>query len=335
MTDASLTPEEQAALHAELETAGRGVKPEPVDLVAGDRAFREQVPAFERSFELFKLALQDTIAKTLKTPCQVSPQPLEVVGPKMIEQTLAAHTGVAEIVDQSNALQGYCAFNDDFCAAVVEQVFGGVPLGQKVQGDAAGEEADDAEPIEDAPEGESAEVKEAIKQPLTELERETFEMFFGKVLVLIQEHVLAGANVRLKHRYVPFGLPTEVPSDLDSVLLCRFDFEIAGSQYTLDLVLFVGLMKLGLQGESKSGTGKRPEWMVKHLARADIEVTGSLGHIELSLADLLGLRAGDVLRLDRGRHDTVPVLIEGIHKFNAKPVQQHGVFGVEIQTELS
>ena len=333
MTDATLTPEEQAALHEELEAAGRSVKPEPVDLVAGDRAFREQVPVFERSFELFKLALQDTIGKTLKTPCKVAPKPLEVVGPKTIEQALALHTGVAEIVDQSNALQGFCAFNDEFCAAVVEQVFGGVPLGQKVQAEDEGE--GEEAPAEDAGEGESSEAMPAVKQPLTELERETFEMFFDKILVLIQEHVLSGANVRLKHRYVPFGLPTEVPAGLDSALLCRFDLEIAGAQYTLELVLFVELMKLGLQGDSKSGSGKRPEWMVKHLARADVEVTGSLGHIGLSLADLLGLRAGDVLRLDRGRHDTVPVLIEGIHKFNAKPVQQHGVFGVEIETELS
>ncbi len=332
MTDATLTPEEQAALHEELDNASKGTKPEPVDLVAGDRSFREKVPSFESPFRLFTLGLEETIGKSLRAATVVHPKPLELVGPKTIEQALAAHTGVAEIVDSAGELQGFCGFNDAFCRAVVEQVFGGLPMAQKSDDDEYQEES----PEEGTGEEEGAEAKEAVAaSPLTELERKTFADFFDKVLSLVQSKVLPGANVQLGYRYVQVGLTAEVPASMDSALLCRFDLEVAGEQYSLDLVLFVELMKLGLQGEATAGTQKRPEWMVKHLARADVEVIGSLGHIDLSLADLLGLRAGDVLRLDRGRHDTIPVLIEGIHKFNAKPVQQHGVFGVEIETELS
>ena len=78
-----------------------------------------------------------------------------------------------------------------------------------------------------------------------------------------------------------------------------------------------------------------PSVLAEVLCGASVELHADLASTELSVAELLALRPGDILRLDQTQTDPVAVRVEGVTKFLGQPMQRGGVFGVEVTTEVS
>jgi flagellar motor switch protein FliM len=68
--------------------------------------------------------------------------------------------------------------------------------------------------------------------------------------------------------------------------------------------------------------------------RALVEVTSELGSIDVSVGELLALKPGDVLRLDRSQSDPLLVFVEAVPKFLARPLHRKGCFALQIETEI-
>ena len=59
--------------------------------------------------------------------------------------------------------------------------------------------------------------------------------------------------------------------------------------------------------------------IIQKLGSADTKMNAVLGHVEISIRELLELRIGDVLRLDTFVTDPVVINVEGIPKFKGRP----------------
>jgi len=112
-----------------------------------------------------------------------------------------------------------------------------------------------------------------------------------------------------------------------------FDFELGVEVDGQTMNLLPALLEQ-ISGPTTTSQGEPPEWLAQHLGRAPVEVGAVLGSATLYVGELLKLKKGDVLRLDRAQSEPLPVLVEGIPKYRGRPVQRNGSFGVEIESEF-
>lgn len=82
-------------------------------------------------------------------------------------------------------------------------------------------------------------------------------------------------------------------------------------------------------GSARSGA-LNVEAMSQNLAPAWVGISAILGRAELTLARLLALAPGDVLRLDTDPAEPVAVCVEGTHKMTGYPTVQHGNVAVQV-----
>ncbi len=69
----------------------------------------------------------------------------------------------------------------------------------------------------------------------------------------------------------------------------------------------------------KKNTGKHAGVLAKRLERTSIELTVKLGSTMLSVNDLLNMKVGDVVTLNREQHEDVEVMVDNRTKFRGKP----------------
>lgn len=72
--------------------------------------------------------------------------------------------------------------------------------------------------------------------------------------------------------------------------------------------------------------------MAAAAVRIPVTVVAELGRVTLRLSQVLGLRAGDTVRLPSAANDPVLVRVEGVPKFDAVPVISRGQVAVKIQS---
>jgi len=76
------------------------------------------------------------------------------------------------------------------------------------------------------------------------------------------------------------------------------------------------------------------ERMRQNLDPIEVEVEATLGNAEMTVARLLNLRIGDIVRLDADPEEPVPVLVEGLPKFQGFPMVHRGNVAVRIAGRL-
>jgi len=84
-----------------------------------------------------------------------------------------------------------------------------------------------------------------------------------------------------------------------------------------------------------ASTGKKSEEedrgrIVRHMDRVKVPVALELGHTILSVADVMQLRLGDVIRMDEHVDSHIGVRVGNMVKYLAKPGTANGNFAAEI-----
>jgi len=92
--------------------------------------------------------------------------------------------------------------------------------------------------------------------------------------------------------------------------------------------LSVQLFKSSLRGQTHRNEKERIQ---KHLSLTPVEVRTVLGHSHITVAELLSLEVGDVLRLDSTIEDDIKVLVEDKIKFYGRP----GVVGDRLAVRIT
>ena len=308
MTDSVFTREEMDALREELHSPAQNA-PEDVDLAGSDRGFRGKARALERRLTLFAKSSKPVLAAALRCNCETTLDSTDVVGPQVAQEVLSSLVLTAELRGSDEGLMGYLGFDADLCFLLVERAFGG--SGSPGQSDT-----------------------HAARQELTSVEQQILWNLVCSVTETLQKS-LATSDAKIQLRCSTSALDPEFPKDIENVLLVRLDTRAEQDSSTLTVLLLPNLVEESNLLAAKSPLDGVSEQLVigQHLQRASIELSSILGYAEMSVADLLALRAGDIIRLDRSQADAIPILLEGSVKFLGQPVERHGVYGVEIRKE--
>jgi flagellar motor switch/type III secretory pathway protein FliN len=115
------------------------------------------------------------------------------------------------------------------------------------------------------------------------------------------------------------------------------DCRIEEVPYPWLIRLFMGssaLQKLSAASGASNETDNGHE-MATAVLRVPVTVVAELGRVTLKLSQVLGLRAGDTLRLPSAANDPVVVRVEGVPKFDAVPVISRGQVAVKIHSRHS
>jgi flagellar motor switch protein FliM len=81
----------------------------------------------------------------------------------------------------------------------------------------------------------------------------------------------------------------------------------------------------------KKNTGKYAAVLAKRLEKTQVTCAVRLGSAQISVADLLALKVGDVLALDRAQHEEVEILVGNNVKFRGKP----GIRGKKLAVHIN
>jgi len=301
MSDSVLTAEEIDALRQEMPKSSR--QPEEIDLARSDRQLRRRLAGVERRLDLLARSIKATLSQFLRTPCAGAPPPVEVIGPQAGQASLQSSALTFRLQDAGGAPLGFAGLDAPLCFRVVEAAFG-------------------------APVVPNSAVPE--RKDLTAVERDTLTPLYESLAGQISEHL---ATPQLAVSVQLTTLPPELPKECETLVRWHLDADGAGGLGGVTLLLLASWVERSSGSSSPAPTSGHQQ-IAAALRIAAVELSATLGSAELPLAELLALRIGDVLRLDRNQNESVPVLVEGITKFLAQPVQQGGVYGVKIERSL-
>jgi len=301
VSSALLTEEEIAALRQE--TRGGPKTAEDVNLNSAERSLRRLMPQLETRLGNFIEQQELSLGCTLRRQWRAASVQMEVTGPGTARDALRDCVMVASL-RTPHGLVGYLGIRLDFAWQLVETFFGAV--------------------------GSNTDTQAGWLPPrrrLSEIERRTLSPHFEQIAKMMAEGL--GCTSQLEPEDTS-GFGPSFPREVEALV----SWTVSEAERTP--AFFAALLPnidecLGVAAKVPVASARG--WIANHLNGASVEVSAVLGVAEMSLERLLSLSPGDIVRLDRSQYDLVPVLIEGISKFLAKPMPRHGAVGVEIQAE--
>ena len=303
-----LSHEELAALREGMQ-AGSLSAVEDVELTGVDRILRKHAPTLDRRLQTFADAAQGVLGRALRSGCRLVNRPFELVGPRAASETFPQFLVCAGVQNQTGTRLGVLGLNATLTFAVLERAFG-APL---VKADA-----------------ESGWL--AGRESLTEIERRTIAPWIDELMKAIAVAVAQGSTAPMKLVSVVDQSARELPQDVETMVLWRAGVDYGVDRGELALLLFPVATEV-LAGKVAANRPVRPEWLGQHIERMDVAVSAELGSVNLSVAELVALRPGDVLKLDHRQSDLVPVRVGGCVRFVGRPSQRNGAYAIEIEME--
>jgi flagellar motor switch protein FliM len=296
----TLSPEEVDALLPGAKrppSAAREAPLEPGDGVrAYDLATPERgapLPALELINERFVRHLRTGLARFVQRPVEVSALPVQV----MRFDAFLAQGGAAPGMHlvRVRPLQGMGLVLCDAALAqgVVDVLFGGTG----------------AAPAE-APAREVSATEQRIVQRLVE----TFGTEYARSWAPVYPLAMSYARAESDPRFAQIALPAE------SVVACRFDVTLGPVSGRLHLAVPLGsfepirdILQSSAQGDA---TGSDPHWvdlLMQQLKSASVELVAELAHGQATVGELLALKKGDFIELDR--QPTLVAKVDGVPVF--------------------
>lgn len=284
---------------------------EPIDLASGDHALRKVIPIIERRLDLLTTSIDSAIAQALRETFISRSETPDVVGPRTAISTLRELSIVCEIHSSEMGLIGFVGLEPVLSFLLIERAFGSG--------------------INDGPNAlQNWSTPERTR--LTDVERNTILPTINSLVSSLGGQIFENEGGELKLVPVPAGLSPELPAQVESTILWKMGYDIAGQSSGMAFLLLPNLIETILR-KDRADLSVLPFWMAAHLGQTNVQVRAVLGGIKLAVDDLMALEPGDIIRLDAGQEDLVPIQVEGKTKLMGRPIQRNGAFGVEVKAE--
>jgi flagellar motor switch protein FliM len=208
-------------------------------------------------------------------------------------------------------------FDADAILALLDGLFGG-------SSEDAEEEEQAASPAEEAE-------RPSLGEALTLAQRALLRRLCKDIALQIQAPAEAFCKVKLSvSDLVPLkrGELAELPKDLLAID-CRI--EEVPNPWVIRVCMGADALT-ALSARDVVPASKTGPTMAAAVLRIPVTVVAELGRVTLKLSQVLGLRAGDTLRLPSAANDPVLVRVEGVPKFDAVPVISRGQVAVKIHS---
>lgn len=212
--------------------------------------------------------------------------------------------------------------------------FDGAAILALVQGLFGGASVD--EDTGDAEQAEPPDTQQALGEALTLAQRAMLKRLCGDIAARLSRLIEAQTGQKLSVTELSSLKRGEFPELAADAL--AIDCRVEGVPLPWAVRLFMGadaLQKLTAQQDSATKDEQAGPTMAAAAVRIPVTVVAELGRVTLRLSQVLGLRAGDTLRLPSAANDPVLVRVEGVPKFDAIPVISRGQVAVKIQSRHS
>lgn len=308
-----LTREELAAVVAETSGLAQEVVAERVDLAGGDRLLRALLPALDPFVRRLGERLRALLTPIVKADVRVQVPPAEIVSPSSWP-CQGGYIALASLRVGDMPFGGLLIIDPAITGLLVSRAFGS------------------RRPTEEPP-----------QRALTAVERRVLAPFVESIV-----NEIGGAFKDVAPLSFALG---RIEADERALNLDRWGG--AGLLITMPVLMpeVSGSMSLGLSTAAleplRAHLGRRagddgPGAVARESAArigravrdASVEMTVVIGQARVTLAQLVALRAGDVVHLDRAVGDPIPVHVEGIPKFHGRPVLSRGSLSVELSGRM-
>ena len=306
MTEPILTQDEVAAIRDEL--ADARTEPTQVSFSTADRKLRQLLPTLSDRLQSFAETAAEALSQRMRSP----PQPVaggesEISGPEAARPVLERPGVCALLSAESGAIVGVVVLPNELAWLMVDVAFGAPGSASKTDG------------------------WRPERTRLSALERDVALPFLEKLARDCAAAMALPASVRVTTDHETADLSPALAA-CEALLLWRVQLL---PSMTCAVILLPAVSELIDKRPVLASAAQVQGQLTSALGRVEVQITANLGHSSMTIAELLALRPGDIVRLDRGQADTVPVLVEGAVKFLAKPIPRNGTFGVVIQAEAT
>jgi len=269
------------------------------DITCQKRIVRDRMPGMDIINEKFARRVKGDLASTLNRSVDILPPSIDVVRFGEFLNTLQVPTNLN--IFSIEPLNGYglLILEASLVFNMVNCFFGGVGgLHTKVEGR-------DFTQIE----------QRIINNVVAGLLRD-YEASWRPVHPLNIKYVRSEIN--------PRSAAVTAPSE--TMIVHQFDVELDGA--TAKMYLCLPYSALEPVSEKlynsyvETGSDGSERWrmnMAERLTEGKVDVTVELGSVTLNMEEILGLRVGDVIQIDRGADEPLDIKFEGVSKFYGSP----------------
>jgi flagellar motor switch protein FliM len=303
----------------EIDTMGQGTKEPyavvPYDLVNRNKVFQSRLPGLEMAAERFARLFRLTLATLLREGVQISVLSVESTKFGEFLKTHAVPTSLN--IFRVDPLRGSALFimESKVVFTFVHILFGGTgDPSYRVEG-----------------------------REFTAIENRIIRKVVLGALGDIEKALKDILNVKVTYQrseYNPQFAQIVTPADV--VIVIHYEVEMECATGSMFLCIPYAVLEPVREKLQASFQGDHleidREWTKRFrggLMTSRIELVAELGKAEISMKDVLGLKKGDVVLLDRFRTDNLDILVEGILKFHGYPGVFRGNNAVQISDTLS
>jgi len=315
VSDGSVASEEDGGVAAGSDGPSAA---QAIDITNQERSVRGRLPGLDVVLGRFVRDLRDALATFFGQVPAVTIEGVEIMKFASFSERLAQPVGLLVFRLSPLRGQGLLVIRPPFLSAVLQIVFGGMP-GRKLTAVSREFSAIEQRVMERVGRRILEELRAAWK-PVAPLECS---------LDRIETNPLFAA-VAASHELV---MHVDVRVELEGVEGCGFSVCIPNT--SLDPVREV--LSRALAGDDREGEAIKQEWAQRLRAavgEAPIEVSARLGRATLSMREVLGLKAGDLVPLETGRDGPVVVEVAGEPRFLGSPGVSGSVNAVRITERL-
>lgn len=281
------------------------------DLTSQDRIIRGRLPQLDVIYEKFMRSFRVSLSSALRKIATLTHASTDFLKFGEFINTLPMPTCMSVL--RFNALRGSALFviESKLAYALVDNFFGGADRPYtKIEGK-------DFTPIE-----------LSIIRKVVDLAIDDLEGAWASVEKIDASFV----RTEINPQFVGIVPPTDI------VIASTFDVELENANGTITLVIPYATIEpikqklsTGFQVESDQTDKKMWTAIIRsQLLETTINMNVNLGHSEITLDDLMGLKVGDVIPLDQDTTGEFDVLVEGVPKFKAFYGIHHGSVAVQV-----
>jgi flagellar motor switch protein FliM len=285
----------------------------PYDLTRHDRIVQGKIPAVEVMTDRFAHQLMGTFSSAFRRMVEVTPVSSEVKKFRDFLKGLPMPTSIHLFRIEPLRGMGMLVLEPNLVYLLIEFIMGGSWEGQlKIEG-------------RDFTNIENRLIRRLVKEALQDLDKAW--------------NVLHPVKVEFERSEInPQFAAVLLPSDL--VLCIHLDVEMEMATGSLILCLpfaMVEPFRDRLPGLGSEQERKERVWMehiLGHLYETPVTVSVELGNVAVTVQDVVNLNVGDMLALNNAADGLLPVNVEGVPKFLAKPGRTSGKKAVRVDQVL-
>ncbi|MEQ8861278.1 MAG: flagellar motor switch protein FliM [Pseudomonadales bacterium] len=288
---------------------GRDVEVRDYDLVAGDRIVRGQFPILNVINQKLSRAFRTHLGKYIFSEVNVTPSGIEISRYSDYIYTLYVPTSVHLVNMAPLNGEAMVVMDAKFIYEIVDQFFGGGRNRTKVEG------------------REFSVSESRIINRLFEFVREsTEEAWRGTMPVRMTQ-----SGYEVNPSLVNLGRPNDV------IVVSSFEVAFDSGRGNLQIAMPYSMLEPHQELVDSAGNKKEeedPQWtakMERHLLDVDVALTCHIGNKQLTMAEVLKLKAGDFIPLQMP--EVHPVSANGVPAFRARLGATNGNVALEFEDD--